>query len=222
MSDVVTTPIADLSRAVLLQKRSVRRRLLEAMPESVGISLDGYSPETYEHVRAGSRWETVRNAIRSFVKERDEMGLTDQIRLHVTSVSPGYTSEIAEKADRFLSETGLPFQFIGLDTLHGAEFLSSDGSIKDYAPQPLPRVKDREPSCWEPIEKMQILWDGTVSACCNVPNGEIRLGHISDGVDAVWQSDAYCRLQRAHLEHALADHDICRKCLGLDIGAPAL
>ncbi|MSP49475.1 MAG: radical SAM/SPASM domain-containing protein, partial [Alphaproteobacteria bacterium] len=211
--------LAIQTNGTLLQKRSIRRRLLKARPATLGLSLDGFSADSYQKVRAGARWEALKAAIEAFVSERDDMGLRDEIRLYITSVFPGYAPEIAEQAERFfgtVASGSIPMHFIPLSTTYPTEFLSPDGELKTYEFAPAFNVFTDRPSCWEPLQKLQVLWDGTISACCVVPDSEFELGHAIDGVDTIWESEAMRHLQRAHLEHDLDGYTICQKCLGVD------
>lgn len=211
--------LAVQTNGTLLQKRSTRRRLLDARPSVLGISLDGFSADSYQTVRQGARWETVKTAIEAFVSERDEMGLRDEIQLYITSVDPGYQPEIIQQAKEFFATVAsgaIPMHFISLTTTNPTEFLSPQGEMRSYEFAPAYTVFADRPSCWEPLQKMQVLWDGVVSACCLVPDDDFRLGHVRDGVDAVWNSASMRSLQRAHLEHDLEEYSVCQQCLGVD------
>jgi len=214
--------VALLTNGILLQKRSVRRRLLEARPSSLGISLDGYDADSYERIRDGGQWEAVKAAIEAFIAERDAMGLRDEISLHINNVNPGYSPEILAKANAFLGSIAsgsIPIRYLKLTTTNPSEHLSPDGEKATYDFSPAYVVTPDRPSCLEPLDKMQILWDGRVSACCLDSDGEIELGHVRNGVDTVWQSEPMRRIQRAHLEHKLADYGLCQSCLGVDENA---
>lgn len=207
------------TNGILLARRSIRRRLLEARPAGLGISIDGFSPDTYETVRAGSRWETLKRGVEAFIAERDEAGLSEEISVNFTSILPDDAPESKKKIEDFLKTLAggkVNTVFIGLTSGLKTNFFDSDGHFGDVEYKPTYNVVPERPSCAEPITKMQILASGDVTSCCYDPNGEIKVGHASHGVDTVWQGAEMRRLHLAHLRHELADYPICQQCLGVN------
>jgi wyosine [tRNA(Phe)-imidazoG37] synthetase (radical SAM superfamily) len=207
------------TNGVLLARKSIRKRLLDARPPALAISIDGFSAESYETVRAGSRWETVKRGIDAFVAERDAAGLADDISLHLTSILPNDSPKSRAQIESFLKTLAhgrLDTVFLTLSSGHKTSFFDMDGHLEDITFRPTYGVTPDRPTCAEPITKMQILADGQVSSCCYDPNGEIRVGHASQGVDSVWQSSKMRHLHLAHLRHELADYEVCQRCLGVN------
>lgn len=207
------------TNGVLLARRSIRKRLLEVRPPGIGISIDGFSPETYETVRAGSRWETLKKGVDAFIAERDEAGLSEEIAVNFTTILPDDAPETRTKIETFLKTLAggkVDIAFIGLTSGLKTNFFDSNGHFSDIAFKPTYNVAPNRPSCAEPITKMQILASGEVTSCCFDPNGEIKVGHASFGVDTVWQGAEMRRLHLAHLRHDLADYAICQQCLGVN------
>jgi wyosine [tRNA(Phe)-imidazoG37] synthetase (radical SAM superfamily) len=207
------------TNGVLLARRSIRRRLLEVRPEAIGISIDGFSAETYEAVRAGSRWETLKRGVDAFIAERDAAGLSDEISVTLTTILPDDCPESRRKVHDFLRTLGggrLEVGFLTLSSAQSARFLDADGHVGDVAFKPTYSVTVDRPTCAEPIAKMQILASGEIVACCYDVNGEIEIGHASQGVDTVWQGAEMRRLQMGHLRHELADFPTCQQCLGVN------
>jgi len=207
------------TNGVLLSRPDIRARLLAAKPHGVAISIDGFSPETYEAVRDGSRWRVLQKGVNAFIAERDAAGLTDEISVNLTSILPDDRPQSRDQITQFLSTLAdgrLEISFLKLNSSHKASFFDTDGSLGDIAFKPTYSVTPDRPSCAEPITKMQILSDGQVTACCYDINGEINVGHALQGVDAVWQSSEMRRLQEAHLRHELAGYPLCQQCLGVN------
>ncbi|MBM3547011.1 MAG: radical SAM protein [Alphaproteobacteria bacterium] len=210
------------TNGTLLAKRSLRRRLLEAAPRGLTISLDGMDAATYQAVRAGGKWSAVKEAIETFIAERDAAGLAERMPVQLVTILPDETAASRERARAFLgtiAEGRLKVGFLQLGSSNPVSFYNASGEIAEAAFVPDHKVTADRPSCFEPLEKLQVLWDGRISACCNDIDGTIALGHATEGVDAIWQSEPMHRLQRAHLEHRLADYALCQSCLGVDAEA---
>jgi pyruvate-formate lyase-activating enzyme len=207
------------TNGVLLSRRSIRERLLNFGPSTIGVSLDGFDPETYSTVRAGSKWDVVKRGIEAFIEERDRRGLTNQLPIRLTSILSENTPEMRERVALFLKTIAggsLEIDFLGLTTQHEAEFINGGGKLESYDWKRSSTIRPHLPSCAEPVRKMQILWDGTVTPCAVDVNADVILGHARHGVDAVWRSEPMRRLHRAHASHALADFPACQTCLGVD------
>jgi radical SAM protein with 4Fe4S-binding SPASM domain len=70
------------------------------------------------------------------------------------------------------------------------------------------------PLCPEILDKLNILWDGTVIPCCYDIDGTMRLGTVFDGVDAVWRNDRSTALRTALFEQELNAYPVCAGCKG--------
>jgi pyruvate-formate lyase-activating enzyme len=206
------------TNGLLLARRSTRRRLLDALPSAISISIDGFDAASYESVRNGGKWEAVKRAVDEFVAECEERGLRDKVSIGLATILADDSEETREKATDFLGTIAggsLPISYIPLTTTNPTQFIRADGSLGIYEFQPAYQIHPGHPSCLEPLQKMQILWDGTVAACCVDSDGVIRVGRAGMGVDTVWNGPELRRLKEAHLRHDLAAYPFCRKCLGL-------
>jgi hypothetical protein len=209
------------TNGVLLTRSSLRRRLLDAQPAVVSISLDGFDATTYETARAGSRWSTAKAGIEAFLSDRDRRGLQKTIKVSLATILPDDNPATKEKVQGFLStlyDGSLAIEFLQLTSANPATFFDGDGHVKDVGYKPGYVVRPELPSCFEPLEKMQILWDGRVAACCIDVNGRIDLGRAEVGVDDVWNGAEFTEFKRAHLNHRLGEYELCQACLGVDAG----
>jgi hypothetical protein len=213
------------TNGLLLLKRSVRQRLLDAVPANIGISIDGFDARSYENLRAGGRWDALKKGIELFLQERKERGLEDRIGIGIATILAEDNEAARERTRQFLSTIGdgsLPISFLPLTTNHPTDFIDSMGNIVTYDYSPLHQVDPNYPSCHEPLQKMTILWDGNVGACCVDPDGVIRVGHAGMGVDEVWNGVENRRLKEAHLHHDLSAFPTCQACLGVDASCRSL
>jgi hypothetical protein len=213
------------TNGLLMAKRSVRKRLLDAAPPWIGISIDGFDAATYESLRDGGRWEALKHGIEAFLDERRERGLESRIAMQIMTIVADGEPETKERIGSFLRTIGdgsVPISYLPLTTTLPTSFVAADGTLVPFEAQPLHQVHPNHPSCMEPLQKMQILWDGTVSACCVDANGAIRVGQAGLGVDVVWNGPELRRLKEAHLRHDLAAYGLCQQCLQVDASARPL
>lgn len=66
--------------------------------------------------------------------------------------------------------------------------------------------------CAKPFRELSVRWDGNVALCCNDWRGEYKCGNVvTDGLDAVWQSDAF-GAAREHLYQGKRTFTPCKGC----------
>jgi MoaA/NifB/PqqE/SkfB family radical SAM enzyme len=59
------------------------RKMVEAGTRSIAISVDGFTPETYEATRIGLKYKTVVGNVENLVRVRDELGASMNITLRM-------------------------------------------------------------------------------------------------------------------------------------------
>jgi MoaA/NifB/PqqE/SkfB family radical SAM enzyme len=205
------------TNGVLLQHDEIRRKLLRAKPGVIGISLDGIDSTSYESVRQGSRWEQVYKGIQLLHKERHEMGLDKKIWIMVSSIIPEWNQTSLERAEKFLSPIR-PFVdhlgFIPLSRERDPKFYNENGDIILYSKETIIIPPNFDPLCIEPLTKLNVLWDGTVTACCYDIDGDMPIGHVSEGIDNIWNGDKIHKLQQALLNRETKMYPLCSACMG--------
>lgn len=67
--------------------------------------------------------------------------------------------------------------------------------------------------CSDLWRRMFVWWDGRVNPCDVDYKSVLAAGNVREaGVSALWQSDAYVQLRRAHLDGERRKHDPCKRC----------
>jgi len=208
------------TNGVLLEKPQVRNGLLTSQPEEVAISLDGISVETFETVRKGANWQRICEGIKALHKERAKMKLADSISIAVSTIITEDTEENKERALAFLSPLR-PFvdkiQCIYLSCKYTPYFFNSGGELKKYDHIPPTSFSENLPLCTEPLEKLNVLWDGTITPCCSDFDAKIPIGNVREGIDNVWGGDKIKSLHKALLNHDMHDFPFCQGCLGYPV-----
>jgi len=208
------------TNGILLDDARLRRQLLDAQPTTIGISIDGISPDTYESIRAGSRWPVLVDAIKALYRERQESALSKKITISVSTIVPDDTSDQRQKAETFLDPLK-PFVdlsgFVTLSRQVAGAFLDTRGVVGPYerqssAPYSAAEIASDRPFCNEALEKLTVLWDGSLVPCCYDYDGRMVFGNVAEGIDTVWQSARVRSFQKALLAGKIEGYSLCRSC----------
>jgi radical SAM protein with 4Fe4S-binding SPASM domain len=199
----------------MLDKEDIRKKMLSAAPAVIGVSLDGIDPTSYESVRPGSRWEQVCRGLELLSRERDELGLNKKTLITVSSIIPKWNQESLKRSEKFLDpirEFVDSVGFIPLSCERDPEFFNENGDIVAYNKHSEISYNTAGSLCTEPFTKLNVLWDGTVTACCYDIDGKMPLGHISSGIDNIWRSSKMTELHNSLLNKDTSLHPLCTTC----------
>lgn len=65
--------------------------------------------------------------------------------------------------------------------------------------------------CVKPFRELSIRWDGNIAMCCNDWPGRYKIGHVSEGLEALWQGAGFMAARRALLQ-GNRTFDPCKGC----------
>lgn len=177
--------------------------LLEAGPDLVSFSFDGYDKETYESVRVGGIYEKTLENIRFFLSEKRRLGLTKPYTV-VQIIEPSdITGEYRENLQRF----GDRIRGYGLDKFYIKKPHNWAGNAPDQAP-----LNKQFIPCTFLYYSMTVLWNGLVCPCPQDWYGTRILGDLTEQtVEEVWNGEPYRDMRR---RVALQDLDgwLCENC----------
>lgn len=206
------------TNGVLLHNSDIRSRLLKSSPDGFAISLDGIDGTVYDNIRKGSNWDRICQSIKCLYEERKEMGLESAMPIDVSTIVTEGTDENHGLALTFLDRIRPYINNINAITLtrsYNPFFFNQDGDIEQYEKKPCSSSPLNKPLCDEPLEKLNILWDGTVSPCCYDIDGQFILGDVNkNSIDDIWQSDQVKSLHHALMTHDIQDFPLCKACKG--------
>ena len=195
------------------------RRTIESGLDSMIVSIDGTTQESYARYRVGGQLERVLEGTRLLIKMRKELGSrTPNVALQflVMKHNEDEIPAMAELAkdlgvDRFLvknievrtveeAREWLPQQdiFRRYEWRNG-QFVVKGGTNKQYCPR-----------IWF---SALMNWDGTFVPCCFDKNGEYPLGHVNKAshFSDIFKGQAFQDFRQRHLEDRKSI-DICRNC----------
>lgn len=180
------------------------RKLIEAAPELVSFSVDGFDREAYESIRIGAEYEqTVKNIIRFLemrkaLKKKRPYVVVERINFRQTP--PGETPEKIKQYTRRFLEAGLD------EVIAKEEYVWAEESA------PEPEGACSYSRCTFPWYAMVICWDGTVTPCPQDFNAAMFMGNAArQTLSEIWNGPAYRDLRR-RLNTDIPSLALCHKC----------
>lgn len=185
--------------------RRAGERILDAGLDSLLVSFDGTSKETYEYFRAGARYEQVLAKIEEFLAQR-ERHANQRTRVTMSLINmPMTRSEIQTFKRRWEKR---------VDAIRIKPPRNWDGSserinaLVDLSDQ---RLIDKP--CFWLWSSMVILWDGRAVPCCMDYDAKSLLGNIRDKTLAEIFNDSPIRtLRELHVQNRVQASALCRGC----------
>ncbi|MGD9101507.1 MAG: radical SAM protein [Anaerolineae bacterium] len=207
--------------------------LIDAGLDLMSFSIDGTTPETYEPIRRGARFESVIENVRRMAALKRERGV-DHPKLNIGYILTNHNyhqlPDLVQLADEIGIEEinvwylqgGETYGDIGNLSLEGqnrieveriyaeTRKLAGDKGIKLTLP-PLERFYNA-PICDWSWWGTYVTWDGYVTPCCIMCYPEIfNFGNLlQQDMRALWNGPAYCKF-RAELRSD-APPSFCRGC----------
>lgn len=179
--------------ALLTEERA--RELIESGLDRLTVSFDTVDPSQYERYRVGAKFDAVVANVERLVRLRDEMGSqTPKVRVQAVLVP-----EVAENFDAYVE-----FWKDRVDQV-------SYNDMLDNVPGHIPALQSKW-VCPFPYQRLNIMWDGTVTTCYNDHYGKNALGHVStDALADIWR-EGLKTLRADHREGRAHLHGACVEC----------
>jgi radical SAM protein with 4Fe4S-binding SPASM domain len=180
------------------------REIVDARPDWVSISFDGFQKEIYEEVRKGANFEQTVSNILGFLRARQQAG-THKPYISIERIDFRRYREQAhpQQIERLASE----FRVAGLDEIVvKQEFNWTTLDSPERGPSSEYTV------CTFPWYAMVICWDGTVTPCPQDYLAHMVLGNVKDkSIREIWNDEQYRELRWKQV-NAIETLPLCRKC----------
>jgi MoaA/NifB/PqqE/SkfB family radical SAM enzyme len=171
----------------------VARGMIEAGLDAINISVDASGREVFEATRIGLKYDKVIGNIERLVRLRRELGQR-RPKLILSFVRQNNSADEQAFIEHWKNIA---------DKVHVTDLHNWAGTLH--------RESDVNYPCYRPWLTFTVLWDGRVSLCCADFDGRTVLGDLTTStIQEIWNSDAYRRVRREHLESG--GPDICRSC----------
>ncbi len=193
------------------------QKIVESKLDSMIISLDGVTQDTYATYRVLGQLDTVLDGIRNLVEAKKKarskvpyLFLQFLVMKHNEHEIP-LVKELAKElgVDRLLIKTT---QVMTLE--EAKEWLPENEKYRRYElTEDAFKVKQGQGVCPRVWMTTLIDWDGQVVPCCFDKNGEHALGNLAQDQDfeTIWQDEKYSDFRRRMLTNRNSI-DICRNC----------
>ena len=180
------------------------RRLLEAGPDLVSFSVDGFDKGPYERVRVGATFEKTIENILGLLALRRKMGLR---RPYIVIEKIVFKNEPMPADPVKVAELTRRFEEAGADEIiEKEEYIWAEESAPELPEPPGKMV------CTFPWYAAVICWDGSVTPCPQDFHAKMTLGNVSQtSLREVWNGPAYQDLRRRQASD-LGSLALCHKC----------
>jgi radical SAM protein with 4Fe4S-binding SPASM domain len=194
------------------------KKTLDCGLDSMIVSLDGTTQESYEKYRVGGQLERVLDGTAGLIAEKKRLNMqTPNVALQFLVMKHNEheipkVKKIAEQleVDRLLIKN------IEVRSLSEArDWLPSDNKFRryDFDGNKYSVKGNDKKSCTRPWLSTLINWDGTYVPCCFDKNGEYPMGdiHKMSGINEMWLGNEFSNFRTQLLQNRQSI-DICRNC----------
>jgi len=186
--------------SLLDEKTSIS--LIESGLDEIRFSIDGFTKETFEYIRKGLDYETVKNNCLRFIKLRNQFGVKPKIQVRMVEQKRNSEEIIAWK--NFWTSKLKENDVVASKKMHswGNKLESYEGENKEY-----------KSPCISPFSTLEIFYDGVVPLCGCDYKPEFILGNLNQSsIKEVWQSPYFEEIRKIHLEGHCSEIPICAGC----------
>ncbi len=186
--------------------------------DSMIVSVDGVTQETYERYRVNGKLDRVLEGVRRFMEvKRQRRVKTPLIALQFLVMKHNeHELPAIRKLARELGVDRLLIKNIEVRSVEEArEWLPQNETFRRYEFDGKHlRVKNADKkSCPRPWLSTLVNWDGGVVPCCFDKNGEFEMGNVNQArvLDEVWKNEKFQQF-RHRLNTNRQSIDMCRNC----------
>ena len=197
-----------ISTNATLLTEAIANNIIDAGLDYVVFSFDGATKETYEKIRVGANFESVRNNITSFIRIKQQK-LAKNPFITVQIIRMKETDADIRTFYDFWKTAGVDTVRIkGFDTFAGS--VGTSGTKDEYLYNC--SQQQRYPCKWL-WKEVVVLVDGSVVMCCRDFDGEIILGNLREQkLKDIWNSKQTLELRKKHKKLSFEDIPVCSKC----------
>lgn len=191
------------TNATLLDREKAKE-IIQARPDWVSVSFDGFQKDLYEEVRQGAHFETTVSNILGFLDAR-KRAKTRKPYITVERIDFAHLRDRVD--DSQVNELARLFKQRGIDELIvKKEF---NWALETASAPPMPCNYS---ICTFPWYAMVICWDGTVTPCPQDYMAKMRLGNVgNNSIREIWNAEPYQLLRRKLIDD-VQSLPLCKSC----------
>ena len=165
--------------------------LVRAAPASVTVSMEGGTPDEYERLRVGARWERVATNLRELVEARRVQGRRCPL-IVVRGIALEGQAQQRRAHDALYRDMGVDQVMWVPSTNWSGSLRAPQGSVRSAAPPPHTQL------CSFPRLQLGIDWDGTAVPCCVDFNAKNPLGNVDvTPLREIWSGAVLASLRKS-------------------------
>jgi len=193
-----------------LLTEELSEQLIKAGLTKLSFSIDAITPETYDKIRVGGKYDKVLKNLFDFLAVRKRLDYRTPL-LKVTFVKSPLNAHELDEFVKFWEEKA---DLIAIQNINNP----FDGELwektKEYFSMQPKVVEKTDKICPHPFQRMTIQADGMALLCCNLRGPELPLGNVIEkGLAAVYQGETAKEYRKLHREGRYKEIETCRKCL---------
>jgi len=189
---------AILQTNALLLNDSLAREILDVGVDSITLSLDAATAETYRILKPGSDFERVIDNIEHFLSLARSRSRRTKITIQFVR-GPDNRHEVGAFLRRWKNK--------GADFLRIKPMLNFGGSVDSGF------RGERNKPCILLWTSLSIHWDGLVTLCCMDIEGRTNMGDAEKTpLREIVDSESFQAVRRLHLKGEYGKHPVCRNC----------
>jgi len=189
------------TNALLLTEKNAHM-LVKSKIDSIKVSIDAATKETYQKVRIGSDYDTVVENIKRLVRIRNLAGSkTPKIKINLIEMKDT-AHEIAQ---------AIEFWKPIVNQIAILRYIYS-GVGEDYSVNEVRKKSDFScPFVWQ---KLSIYWDGRIPICfrCSATNDNIIGDANETSIESIWNSEVLQGIRKIHVNKNYLSHELCAEC----------
>jgi radical SAM protein with 4Fe4S-binding SPASM domain len=206
-------PFLSTNATILNEKNALK--ILNSKLETIILSLDGTTKETYEKIRVNGDFDETKSNILNFLELKKKMHKTKPYTIIQTIRMKETEKEIEAFKEQWrgIADNILIKKFsVWADQVAGIKNLSEEEQ------RYFPFRKERFP-CSLLFKNVVVLWNGDVVPCCLDYDAKFVLGNVNENtLKEIWNSEKFNELRRNHIDGNY-DNPLCKGCLEWEGGA---
>lgn len=203
LKDIGIKHIQISTNAQLLSEGRIRE-LLESGLDDIRISIDGYTKDTYEKIRRGLNYDTVKENVLNVIKIRDKVRSKMNIRIRLVEME-----ENKGELEAWMNYWNL--QVREGDRVQVMPMHTWSGNIADATEEQKQYYADKP--CVSVFSTLVINYDGIVQLCDSDIEQRVVMGNVKDNtIQKIWQGEKFVYIRNCHANAKRNDIEICRGC----------
>jgi radical SAM protein with 4Fe4S-binding SPASM domain len=197
--------VAFYSNASLLTEE-LARKTIDSGLDSITISFDGYSKETYEKIRKKLKFDVVKKNILNLIETRGRMKKTNpKINLVLVELE-----ENKREIKQFYNKWRGKVDSINIINMRNwANDIQKEGTKESFH---FNKKIKRKP-CALIWKKMVVDWNGDVVLCCDDWNHSTVLGNLKkQTIEEIWKGEKLRKIREAHVKGEFGKIPLCSGC----------